>query len=139
LGERLIAHPPTSGKQSTAMEEQYTISLNSFVRRTQNTHLLKELFLKSGATLTRQGRSRHWQLTLTRDQARTLCRAIEHSDQPSWLWCSKLLIATKPQVTQGDLSAVARAHWPITVNQLVAMTDCTLAQARRIIDEIEWE
>jgi len=120
------------------MTDQLKIPLNSFVRRTDDTNRLKAIILETGAALTRTGRSRNWQLSLTTMQAIALRRAIESANQNSWLWIANAIQDHSPILDTKALEGLAKQHWPLSVSALVALTDCTNAQARRVIDKIEW-
>lgn len=120
------------------MSRPFEITLNSFVRRTEHTHTLKALVLEVGAALSRKGRSRNWQLSLTAEQAIQLRQTIESAGQPSWLWLAKALHHESPALDANALRTIAQKHWPITVTKLIALTDCTSAQARTVIDALEW-
>ncbi|MBB1489647.1 ribosome recycling factor family protein [Oceanospirillum sediminis] len=116
-----------------------TITLNSFVRRTLNTDTLKQAIKSTGATLSRKGRSRNWQLEADREQIGDIIRLIFESGEDSWCWVSKKLSENKPKLEHEQLKEVARQHPSITVNRLIALTDCSISDARIVLDEIEWE
>lgn len=120
------------------MTQVFKISLNSFVRRTEHTNQLKALIDEAGATLSRKGRSRNWTLSSTKEQAIQVRHAIEAANQSSWLWLAKALEIESPRLTTDELRSIADKHWPVTVTTLMAITDCTSAQARTVIDDIEW-
>lgn len=120
------------------MPQFFRIQLNSFIRRIENAQDLKCLIKDQGVTLTRRGRSRNWTIELNTEQSINLQKSIESEKQESWLWLAKLLNEQRPELNLKDLEALAKEHWPISVNQLMTLTDCTSAQARLVIDEIEW-
>ena len=115
------------------------ITLNGFVRRTLETDTLKLAIKATGATLTRKGRSRNWQLEADSEQIRGIIRLISQSDENSWLWVSKKLSENKPKLTRQQLKEIAKRDPSMTVNRLTALTDCSLRDARIVLDDIEWE
>lgn len=121
------------------MFEKVSLSLTSFVRRTDNTSQLKALIVASGAQLSRQGRSRNWRLVVDHQQSMAIQKAIEDASQPSWLWLARKLTLERPSVTHNELKPIALQHWPVTVSKLMSLTDCTMSEARKVIDELEWE
>lgn len=116
-----------------------SVNLNSLVRRTDNTSQLKNLLRSHGGQLRRVGRSRNWQMTVPLNGLLALIRVIESSGESSWLWVGKLLEQRKPKLSSDQLSQIAREHSNISVAQLVSLTDCTMGEARRAIDILEWE
>ena len=116
-----------------------SVNLNSFVRRTDKTSQLKNLLRSHGGQLKRVGRSRNWQMTVPLNGLLALIRVIESSRESSWLWVGKLLEQSKPKLSSDQLSQIAREHSNISVAQLVSLTDCTMGEARRAIDTLEWE
>ena len=74
------------------MATQVKIILNGFVKRTQNTEMLKEGIKSTGATLSRKGRSRNWQLQADHNQIRKITTLIYQSEEDSWLWLAKKLM-----------------------------------------------
>ena len=116
-----------------------SVNLNSFVRRTDNNSQLKNLLRSHGGQLKRVGRSRNWQMTVPLNGLLALIRVIESSGESSWLWVGKLLEQRKPKLSSDQLSQIAREHSNISVAQLVSLTDCTMGEARRAIDTLEWE
>lgn len=120
------------------MPQFFRIQLNSFIRRVENAQDLKCLIKDQGVTLTRRGRSRNWTIKLNTEQSINLQKSIESAKQESWLWVANLLKKQRPELNLKDLKTLAKEHWPISVNQFMRLTDCTSAQARLVIDEIEW-
>ena len=116
-----------------------TITLNSFVRRTLNTDTLKQAIKSTGAMLSRKGRSRNWQLEANGEQIGDIIRLISESGEESWFWVSKKLSENKPKLEHEQLKEIARQDPSITVNRLIALTDCSISDARIVLDEIEWE
>jgi len=91
-----------------------------------------------GCELNRVGRSRNWKLVANRDHVYQIIDFVENAQEPSWLWLAKFLKKQQEDITQEELVHIAMKDKDITVNQLMARTDCTAAQARRVIDEIEF-
>jgi len=114
-------------------------TLNSLVRRTQQTKVLKEKIRSTGASLSRSGRSRNWQLTASTQQVQNILKLIRESSEESWLWLAKTLKENKKPFSEKALLDYAKQHPNTTVNELMAISDCTLIQARKILDELEWE
>jgi len=117
--------------------ERYT--LNSLVRRTQHTNTLKEKIRSTGAKLSRLGRSRNWCLMASTEQVQAILKLIRGSSEESWLWLAKTLKDNKQPFSEHALFDYAKLHPTTTVNELMAISDCTLLQARKILDDIEWD
>ena len=98
---------------------------------------LKAHIRQQGCELHRIGRSRHWQLKANFDQLQAIIAFIDLSNEPSWLWLTKLLRSEYQQLSHDELLKIASALAEITVSALIAKTDCTIAQARQVIDELE--
>jgi Ribosome recycling factor len=120
------------------VQQKISITLNSFVRRTSHTQALKNLIFGSGAQLKRKGRSRNWVMEVDSEQAIRLRNLIENSGEESWHWIEKSLTAHVPALTLPQINTIAQQHWPVTVTQLTTLTNCTIAEARAVIDGIEW-
>lgn len=101
-------------------------------------YALKAEIRALGCELSRIGRSRNWQLSANINQIQSIIALVEASEEASWLWLAKLLRKQQENITHDELLLIAKQNKGITVNRLVALTDCTTAQARRIIDEIEF-
>lgn len=101
-------------------------------------YALKAEIRALGCELNRIGRSRNWRLTANINQIQAIIALVESSEEASWLWLAKLLRKQQENITHDELTAIAKQNAGITVNQLVALTDCTAGQARRVIDEIEF-
>jgi hypothetical protein len=115
------------------------IVLNSLIRRVQNADSFKILVKSVGAKLVRKGRSRNWLLFITQEQIPKLIDEIHLSREQSWYWVAKLLAQKRQALTETEILALARIQSSITVNELMAKTDCTLSEARKVIDQLEWE
>ena len=115
------------------------VALNSFVRKSPNSDALKKLIKSTGATLTRKGRSRHWYLQANTPQLLLIIELIHQSGEEAWFWVPKKILENKPNLSHDELLEYARLHAEITVTKLMAATDCKLIEARKVIDELEWE
>ena len=114
-----------------------SITLPSFLRRTMKAYQLKTHIRTLGCELHRIGRSRNWQIKANFDQIEKVISFIEQSEESSWQWLAKLLGKQYENLTFDALMNIARKKENITVNELMARTDCTIAQARKVIDELE--
>ena len=115
------------------------ITLSGFVKRTLNTEALKGAIKSTGATLTRKGRSRNWLLQADNEQIRQINKMIHQSGENSWLWLTKKLGEDRTQLNPDELRNLVKQNPAMTVTQLMSLTDCRLSDARRVLDEIEWE
>lgn len=113
------------------------VTLPSFLRRTLKAYALKAHIRGTGGELQRIGRSRNWQLKANRQQLLEIIDIIHQADEQSWLWLANLLKSHSEDITHDELLAIARRKPGITVNELLTRADCTLAQARTVIDELE--
>jgi len=114
-----------------------TINLPSFLRRSLKAYALKSHIRELGCNLSRIGRSRNWQLKANFSQLQDIVKFIEHEDEDSWLWLAKLLKKQYQHLSHENLSALAKRMDIVTVSALMAQTDCTLVQARKVLDELE--
>lgn len=119
------------------MEVILTINLPAFVRRTIKAYALKAHIRQLGCDLSRIGRSRNWQLKANFSQIQALVKLIEQEQEESWLWLGKLLKREYQHLSHDNLLALAIRLDNLTVTALMALTDCTLAQARKVLDELE--
>lgn len=120
------------------MPNTATITLPSFLRRILKAYALKAHIRELGCQLSRIGRSRNWLLTASQEQINAIITLIEQEGEDSWLWLAKLLKSQHQQLSHANLINIAKNKSGISVNELMAKTDCTAAQARRVIDELEW-
>jgi len=120
------------------MPTSATITLPSFLRRILKAYALKTHIRNLGCQLNRIGRSRNWQLTASQEQINEIILLIENENEDSWLWLAKLLKSQYQLLNHSNLINIAKKKSGISVNELMAKTDCTVAQARRVIDELEW-
>lgn len=120
------------------MTTQVKIILNGFVKRTISTETLKEGIKSTGATLSRKGRSRNWLLQADHDQIREITSLIYQADESSWLWLAKKINDEKPQLGPDELRIIVKKNPTMSVSQLVSLTDCSLAEVRKALDEVEW-
>lgn len=115
------------------------IQLNSFVRRIEKPTQLKALIKSSGAHLSRKGRSRNWQLQGTWPQFEAIIKTAQQHDEPSWQWLIKQVASHKPKPSLNDLVVIVKNNPSITQQQLINQTDCTLVEARKAFDTVEWD
>jgi len=115
------------------------IALNSFVRKAPNSNTLKQLIKSTGAKLTRKGRSRNWHLQADTQQQLLIVELIHKSGEEAWFWVAKRILESKPHLSHDELLEYARINSDMTVTQLMAATDCKLLEARKVIDQLEWE
>ena len=100
-------------------------------------YALKAFIRQQGCDLHRIGRSRNWLLKANVVQLQAISEFIDQSDEPTWLWLSKLLKNQYQHLSHDELLRIARMLAEVTVSALIARSNCTLAQARRVIDELE--
>ncbi|MBQ4836587.1 MULTISPECIES: ribosome recycling factor family protein [Pseudoalteromonas] len=115
------------------------IQLNSFIRRIEHADTLKALIKSSGAQLSRKGRSRHWRIRGDWSQLEVIVKHIQQHDEPSWQWVVEKLHCNRPKPSLEDLVSIVKHNPTMTLHQLIAQTECTLAEARRAFDEIAWD
>ena len=120
------------------LSDSAPITLPSFLRKTLKAYALKAEIRAIGCELSRIGRSRNWQLKASFEQIEAIIHFIELSQEPSWLWLAKHLRKQYQTLSHDCLVKIAKQKSGITVNELMTRTDCTIAQARKVIDEIEW-
>ncbi len=125
---------PNKGNNKAANK---TIILSSFLRRSLNAYALKGLIRSTGCELSRIGRSRNWRLIASQQQLQQIINLLAEYDEASWQWLSPFLSKHKMQINHQELMTLIRLNPDITVNELLAKTDCTLTQARKALDEIE--
>ncbi|MBU2869381.1 ribosome recycling factor family protein [Colwellia sp. E2M01] len=119
------------------MEPINTITLPSFLRRTMKAYALKAYIRSLSCELSRIGRSRNWLLKANTSQLEAIVDFIEAEQETSWLWLAKLLKQEYQHLNHEQLLLSAARIENLTVASLMARTDCTLAQARKALDEIE--
>ncbi|OCQ23110.1 hypothetical protein A7985_03945 [Pseudoalteromonas luteoviolacea] len=117
----------------------FDIQLNSFVRRVEQTNELKALIKSSGAKLSRKGRSRNWRLQGDWQQFEAIIESAHMKDEPSWQWVIEKLNSYKPKPQMDDLVAIVKSNPVITLQKLIAQTDCTVVEARKAFDIADWE
>ncbi|SEK35367.1 Ribosome recycling factor [Colwellia chukchiensis] len=115
------------------------IILPSFLRRVLRAYALKSLIRAQGCELNRIGRSRNWQLKASFEQLEATIAAISDSEEPSWQWLATHLAKQSKNLAFDVLVGIAKKKPGITVSELMQRTDCTIAQARRVIDTIEFD
>lgn len=114
------------------------ITLPSFLRRVLKAYAIKTLIREQGGELNRIGRSRNWQLKATFEQLEQTISVIEASDEPSWQWVAAHLSKQRKNLGFDMLVTIAQKKPGITITELMQRTDCTIAEARRVIDAIEF-
>ncbi|MEH6345970.1 MAG: ribosome recycling factor family protein [Bermanella sp.] len=135
----MLRHMKGVDPKQVKMAKLAKIILNGFVKRTLNTDALKAGIKSTGATLTRKGRSRNWILEADSEQIRQIINLISQSGEDSWLWVGKKLYEYRPKLSRAELKKIAKRDPSMTVAQLTLLADCTLIDARTVLDEIEWE
>jgi len=100
-------------------------------------YALKGCIREQGCELHRIGRSRNWQLKANFEQIQAIIAFIDLSAEPSWQWLIKLLKSKYLHLSHDELVKIASMLEEVTVSALIARSDCTIAQARRVIDELE--
>ena len=119
------------------MDKINTITLPSFLRRTMKAYALKAHIRQQGCELNRIGRSRNWLLKANFDQLQSIIAFIELTGEPSWMWLTKLLRSEYQYLSHDELLRIASTIEKVTLSTLIARSDCTIAQARQVIDELE--
>ena len=114
------------------------ITLPSFLRRVLKAYALKALIREQGCELNRIGRSRNWQLKASFEQLEATISAIEKSTEPSWQWLVTHLSKQGKDLAFDVLLSIAKKKPEITISELMLRTDCTIAEARRVIDSLEF-
>ncbi|MBW3695191.1 hypothetical protein EK599_05770 [Vibrio sp. T187] len=115
------------------------IQLNSFVHRASDKLKLLAAVESTGATLKRIRRSRNWLLSGTEFQLMALKTQLG-DERDRWI---KLAIEKGMPVeatlaaTEAQLSALIAQQTGITVSELVALSGCSVADARKAIDSHE--
>jgi len=115
-----------------------TINLPSLLRKVLKAYALKAGIRECGCELYRIGRSRNWQLKASFEQLEQVVAFIQNSEEPSWQWLVSYLVNQRETLSHDELIRIAKLKPDITINQLMARTDCTIAEARKVIDELEW-
>lgn len=100
-------------------------------------YLLKAHIRQLGGELSRIGRSRNWQLKANFSQLQAIVEFIEQEHEDSWLWLAKLLRKEYKYLSHENLLQLAARLDQVTITALMAQTDCTLLQARKVLDELE--
>jgi hypothetical protein len=116
------------------LQDLIQIKLNALVRRTEDSTALKALIRSTGATLSRKGRSRNWLLTADNPLIQQIIDLIYQAEQDSWFWLVKALSENRQKPSCHDLLTLVKSDPSITVTQLIALTDCTLIEARAALD-----
>lgn len=119
------------------MQKSYEIILPSFLRRVMKSYAIKAEIRAIGCTLQRKGRSRNWTLTANFEQLERIISFIHSSEEASWQWLAKHINEHQKNLSHSELINIANKQPGISINQLMARTDCTIAEARLVIDELE--
>lgn len=114
------------------------ITLPSFLRRVLKAYALKSLIRAQGCELNRIGRSRNWQLKATFEQLEQTVYLIEQSEEVSWQWVAVHISKQRKNLGLDMLLAIAQKKTGITISELMQRTDCTIAEARKVIDILEF-
>jgi hypothetical protein len=114
-----------------------TVTLPSFLRRTIKAYVLKAHIRQLGCELNRIGRSRNWQLKASFEQLQAIIDFVDLSNEPSWLWLAKLLRNEYKHLTHEELLSIASTLEEVTISALITRSDCTITQARMVMDELE--
>lgn len=114
------------------------ITLPSFLRRVLKAYALKSLIRVQGCELNRIGRSRNWQLKATFEQLEETVSLIAQSEEASWQWVATHISKQSKNLGFDMLLAIAKKKPGITVSELMQRTDCTIAEARKVIDVLEF-
>ena len=114
------------------------LTLPSFLRRVLKAYALKSLIRAQGCELNRIGRSRNWQLKATFEQLEDTISVIEQSEELSWQWVAVHISKQSKNLGFDMLLAIAKKKSGITVSELMQRTDCTIAEARKVIDVLEF-
>lgn len=102
-------------------------------------YAIKSIIRDAGIELSRVGRSRNWQMYANFEQIENAATEIELDGEKTWLWVAKIMRKQFRDLSHEALLNIAKMNNSITINELVQKTDCTVAQARRVIDELEWD
>ncbi|MFT4927002.1 MAG: hypothetical protein ACI8WB_003102 [Phenylobacterium sp.] len=113
-----------------------SVQINRLAGRTVKTYVLKALIRSSGAILANTAQPANWLLFADKIQMRQIVADIEQSGEPSWQWLAKLVDEKYHQSSYKELLNLVNRNPGISVKQLVGMTDCTLAEARKVIDDV---
>ncbi|UUO24767.1 hypothetical protein FGD67_17245 [Colwellia sp. M166] len=122
----------------TAKNKTPNITLPAFLRRVLKSSVLKSLIREQGGELNRIGRSRNWQLNASFEQIEAIITAIEASEEQSWQWLVTHLSKQHKNLSFDMLISIVDKKPGITVSELMLRTDCTIAEARRVIDTLEF-
>ncbi|MDN3651768.1 ribosome recycling factor family protein [Thalassotalea ponticola] len=112
--------------------------LPSFLRRAMRAFELKAIIRQSGCELTRIGRSRNWRLSASREQLLQISESLRQHEEPSWQWVLALLESKIGTYTEADILEFVKRNPNISVNELVTLANCTVAQARQALDSYEF-
>jgi hypothetical protein len=73
------------------------------------------------------------------EQIEGIIDLIYLADQDSWMWLVKTLNENKQKLSHEQLLAMVKADAAITISQIMAISDCTLIEARRVLDQAQFD
>ena len=120
------------------MSARHHILLPSFLRKAMRAFELKSLVRSSGCELSRIGRSRNWRISATREQMTAIINMVRESEEETWQWLVTLLEKERGSFTHSEILNLVKRNPGITVNELVVLASCTIAEARLAIDDFEF-
>ncbi|WKY60000.1 ribosome recycling factor family protein [Vibrio sp. SNU_ST1] len=111
----------------------FSVPLNSFVHRVSDKSQVMASADECGCQLKRVRRSRNWLLVAQEHQLVEFKMMLTH-EKDGWIGIAIDKVLPKPVVCLASLLAATPA---MTVAQLVMESGCSMAEARRAIDEHE--
>ncbi|PME32032.1 hypothetical protein BCV39_05335 [Vibrio sp. 10N.286.55.E10] len=111
----------------------FSVPLNSFVHRVSDKGQVMANAAECGCQLKRVRRSRNWLLVAQEDQLVEFKTMLTH-EKDGWIVIAIDKVLPKPVVCLASLLAATPS---MTVAQLVMESGCSMAEARRAIDEHE--
>ncbi|WP_299693756.1 ribosome recycling factor family protein [uncultured Vibrio sp.] len=112
----------------------FSVPLNSFVHRVSDKSQVMAAAAECGCQLKRVRRSRHWILMAHQEHQLVEFKAMLTDDKDAWIVNAIDKVLPKPVVCLASLLAATPS---MTVAQLVMESGCSMAEARRAIDEHE--
>lgn len=110
-----------------------SITLNSFVHRVADKSATQALVNQLDCQLKRIRRSRHWQLRGDEIQLRELIKQLD-TEKDQWIIAAIEKTLPTPVV---NLETLLAENSALSVKQLVALTGCSLMEARQALDKHE--
>ena len=111
----------------------FSVPLNSFVHRVSDKSQLMANAAECGCQLKRVRRSRNWMLVAQERQLVEFKTMLTH-EKDGWIAIAIDKVLPKPVVC---LASLLVATHSMTVAQLIMESGCSMAEARRAIDEHE--